>query len=385
MKFLKENIFQVVLFFILLNLTLAAEFWGAQLHDRYSFWAAAKSFIAGINPYNLEEVRAYVETCCMAEFPDTLERVWGLPIILPLVSWFAFFSFKTFLFSHAIVSSFVIVVCYFFLRRLFSVNSFSGLPFYLESIALISFYPAYVTLIVGPAIMYVLFGITVYLYCVKKTGSLSNTFLGGFFLSLILIKPHLLFLLCTLVLSFSIVRKEWKTFFGIVFGFVCLVLSFVIISPKLIFYYIEMFREFPVNLFLTPTLANYLQQSFSLPAAIRFLPAVLGIIFYLVYFLKNGKNFRACGIEKDFSLIMSSIVISLILAPYLWVYDFLPLLVVLIYYFSKEANRTVTLGLIMFFAHVLLWLIAIPMHYSVWYPYVFLILFILRPKISLRR
>lgn len=375
MKYFKETIFQSILFFVLLNLTLLAEFWGPQLRDRFSFWGAAKAFIGGINPYDLIEVRAYVETCCSGNFPETIERVWGLPTILPLIAWFGFFNFKSFLMAHALISSSIIVFCFFYLRKLFFVKNFKTLPFYFESLALISFYPAYVTLIAGPAIMYVLLGITVYLYQIRKTGSLSNSFLGGLFLSLILIKPHLLFLLCVLVLAFSIIRSEWKTFFGILTGFFSLCFTFLIISPSLINYYLNMFSEFPVNLYLTPTLANYIQQWLGLSGTFRFIPAILGIVFYLFYFLKNNTSYRSHKIEQDFRLVMISILLSLILAPYLWVYDFLPLLIVLLYFSSKEVNRNITIALIFFFSHILLWLVAIPMHYSIWYPYIFLLFF----------
>ncbi|MCB0337840.1 MAG: hypothetical protein KDD62_16095, partial [Bdellovibrionales bacterium] len=69
------------------------ELWGLQLHDRFSFWAASRSFLDHQNPYLLDQVMEHVKLCCQALPPENtpIERIWGIPIIFALISWFGLF------------------------------------------------------------------------------------------------------------------------------------------------------------------------------------------------------------------------------------------------------------------------------------------------------
>lgn len=373
----KDNYFQALLFFILLLLVLNAKFWGDQLHDHFSFWAASKSFLALKNPYNLEAVVAHVNSCCFETFPNTIERVWGLPVIFILISWFGFFSFQNYLIIHSLVSAFLITFSFLIISKVYNFNAKNNFIF--STLILITFLPAYEALIVGPAIMYVLIGISIFLLLVNKSPkkSLSNNFIGGLFLSLTVIKPHFLFLIPIFIFTLSVIRKEILTLFGMLAGGLILFLAMFFYHPELINYYLAIVSEFPVNLYKTPTIISYFQNYFKFNGSFRFLPALIISIISFLYIYKNKEKFKSTNNDDD--LFSYALILSSIFAPYLWVYDYLPLLIPVVLITSRIRKKIHYMFLIL--AQILMWLVAIPMHYSVWYPFLLLFLFIF----SLRR
>ncbi|MCB0336276.1 MAG: hypothetical protein KDD62_08215, partial [Bdellovibrionales bacterium] len=143
------------------------------------------------------------------------------------------------------------------------------------------------------------------------------------------------------------------------------------INPALWVYYLDIFRDFPVNLYLTPTIASWVGNYFSLQGVLRFIPFLLAFVSVGVWSVRSVKQSEVISTESEITAVSRLLVFSLICAPYLWVYDFvvaLPALFLALYQ-SKSRSQLVFTSVTLTLGHLVLFTVASPMHFSVWYPF----------------
>jgi len=345
--------------------------------DVLQYRSAATLFLRGLNPYNKTLISDVQQKTWHGE-PNAIPVIFYTPpMLLSLVFPMALLSFKlsvylwlSLMFALSIESC---VLCYnlFDSKRKESRTVKFGLAFFF-----LTFFPFYTSFYFGQLSPLLLFGLVLSLVCFDRGNKgVVNNFLGGICLSVTFLKPHLLYLLYIYIFITSIREKEWKTLAGMLSGIIVLIVFPVLYNPKIITYFFHSIKSPPV-FWKTPTLGSLLQsidQSHGI--ILRFLPSILaGSLLVLTLFLNKSNSSNTTKIYYLLPL-------SLVTAPYGWIYDQMLLAPVIFFIFSRFHetiprwnSRQHLVGFLLILANIIGILIPekFGQHVYVWYPIVIL-------------
>lgn len=324
--------------------------------DLLQYWAAAKVILVGGNPYDvtlLEPLQRSVSSS--KEIPI---RLWNPPFVFSWILPYAAFGFSTLVKAWLIVGSLLILIAArLSLLRYLGRESKVSPVILLAWILILSFYPFYISLAYGQVTPVLFIGFVLFLFRYETKQDL----LAGIFLSLTILKPHLLYLVYLALLLDAIRSGEWRVLAGLSFGVALLAIPGCFVDPAIFSQFFEAFSAPPMY-WKNPNLGSWLQGALgSLSFGVRVIPAVVTCLVFLV--LRPKLNFE---------MLLVLIPISLVTAPYGWVYDQMLVLPVLFWILSSwyyQLNSRL--------AGYILLILSVPMvliskHYGqefyVWYP-----------------
>jgi len=276
----------------------------AKTSDFIAFWATGQQLVHHANPYDADAMtrieysagRPVNRSVMLMRNPP-----WGLPITFPL----GFLSFQvgSLLWSLALFSCLIVSV-----RILWRMYDRPIAPLHWLGY---SFTPALLCLMMGQTSLFALLGYVLFLDLHRR-----RPFLAGISLWLCALKPHLFLLFGVVLLAWILVSRSYKILAG---AAVALAASCVItfcIDPTAWSDYAQMMRTAGIEKDHIPCLSMALRFWLS-PQTVWFawLPAALGSAWAFGYFWSRR---HAWDWMKDGSLLM---LVSLLLAPYSWVYD----------------------------------------------------------------
>jgi hypothetical protein len=168
------------------------------------------------------------------------------------------------------------------------------------------------TLKLGQVTVLVLFGSVGFLYFLRY----GSDFWAGVMASIVLIKPHLLYLFVIAVIIWSLEQKRYRILIGMATTLgVSLFLSWII-NPHLISEYIHAIRTFPPENWMTATIGTILRMLFGADRFyLQFIPSLVGVIWFIVYWLKNHK------VWDWVTALPIIILVSAATTPYGWAFD----------------------------------------------------------------
>jgi hypothetical protein len=304
--------------------------------DFAQYWTASYLLMTGQNPYDPAAVDAVQVGLALKEHPVLM---WNPPHIVPLIFWFSILPF-----SWAVDLWLVISVILFILAVL------AVLPVLprvrpidalirnrLALMYLFSLYPLFLMLSYGQISAVLLASFVGYLAFAfeRNQGPLKDTFVGGIFLGVGTIKPHLLWLPYLLVLFDSVSQRRMRTIGGVVCCMATLSLLTSLFFPSLLSDYLNAWRESPIY-WKTPTMGSWLQDITGVHQLwVRLMPTVLGATVIIMVFLKK---YLGCGVATDLSytIFLGAVPLSLAFSPYGWVYDQLLLVPLGIWILSRS-------------------------------------------------
>lgn len=332
------------------------------LRDFVQYWAGARAFLDGQNPYDPAVMLAIQQGLVGSaiEVVRIWNPPWALSIFLPL----GYFTFSTAasLMAAITISVVVLTVDRFKLAssRLFSLVNLLPLLFVLTLPALKE------TLSWGQSSAIVLLGLLGFMHFKREAGqgtvAANRMFMVGLLLALTCIKPHLLFLLYIALVIESFRERNWRLVCGFIFGTALLNVLPVLLNPSIFTWYMQAWSEPPLY-WQTPTVGSFLQGLFPQHAFLmRILPSLLAGAGVLIYWRK---------ISTSMDCLLWLVPLSLVCSPYGWGYDQLVLLPLgLTLLCQKQLEGRVAWVLL---AGNLLGLLAQRQDLLLWYPLLFLL------------
>lgn len=321
-KYLK-NLFLILAFFLALIFFKFYRFDVVFQIDFLQHWSSSKLLLTGQNPYDLElnyrlqsEVKGF-------QSPEFFNAPYCLPTTLLFTFWLGFFEFQTAADIWFVLSLVTMTVSAFLLIGEFKTSKISTLAY----LCILSFPPIMIVPLMGQISFLLLFFFTLFFLEFYRKKEL--TLLSLFLLSFTLIKPHSLYLVYVVVLMELINSKQYLKILYAALFVICLHLPLLIFTPDIFSQYVSMMTGSSNLVWSTTTLADNLSKILHLSSysPLRTLIPGISLVFMLFYF----RNKHLTWINLLFLL-----PITLITAPYGWLYEQLLLLVPLVVLISNK-------------------------------------------------
>jgi len=276
----------------------------AGARDFVVYWATGHQLVHHANPYDVDSMmRIERDAGLPPRFGALFMRnpPWALPITYPL----GFIGVRL----GALLWSMILLGCLW--ASVYMVWQLHGCPRPLLNFLGYSFAPALMCLIVGQTSIFALLGLALFLRLYR-----SRPFLAGVSLWLCALKPHLFLAFGVVLLAWIVLHQAWKILLG---GIAALAVSSALawlIEPTAWHDYSHMMRTYGIEFEFIPCWSVVLRL-WTRPHlnAIQYILPAIGCTWALGYFWKHR---RAWDWLSHGSLLM---VVSLLCAPYAWLFD----------------------------------------------------------------
>lgn len=271
--------------------------------DFVSYWATGRQLVLHGNPYDRSAISALEHREGLGAATVLIMRnpPWALPFAYPL----GFLSLRV----AAVVWSALLLICLLVSVRM--IRRLYGDPPNRLHWAALSFMPALLCFLMGQTALIALLGITLFL-CLNR----SRPVAAGAALWFCALKPHLFLAFAAVCGAWILVTRAWKVAAG---SAVALAVSSALASlldPHAWHDYAQLMQSPSVKNDFIPCLTWALRQRIAPQANwLQYFPAALCCIWALVYYWQRR---TAWDWKSEGSLL---ILLSLLTAPYCWIYD----------------------------------------------------------------
>jgi len=276
----------------------------AGARDFVVYWSTGQQLVHHANPYDSEAMNRLERGAGLDPGYGILymrNPPWGLPIALPL----------GFLGVRLGALAWSLTLLGFLLLSVRLIGELHGQPRSLLNWLGYSFAPALMCVIVGQTSLFALLGLALFL---RLRG--QRPFMAGMALWLCTLKPHL-FLAFGLVLAVWIVmEKQYRVVLGLVVSMAASIGLTWLIAPSAWTQYRQMLRISGIENEFIPCIGVALRMWVNPQSTVlQYLPAMIGCVWALIwYWTKRGR----WDWKSDGSLLM---LVSLVCAPYCWLFD----------------------------------------------------------------
>ena len=287
------------------------------IDDFMAYWAAGKYNLSGDNPYdpqNKENLQIALGGQISSNYipQNMLNPPWAVTLVMP----FALLDYSISRLAWLLFSIGTILIS----TRLFW-RFYNGPPRkqWLVWLVIILFAPSILILQVGQITSLILLGITLFFYF---TITHKNDLAAGAALTLVAIKPQVVFIFLLALLLWVIEQRRWWILIGSIGSVLLLTLVSMMFNQQIIFQYLGMLRISYIPDLATPTIGSYLRFFwFGIDKFwLQFLPTVFGGIWFIYYWSKKHSSWNWLD---ELPLLL---LISLLTSSYSWTYDLVILL-----------------------------------------------------------
>jgi hypothetical protein len=338
------------------------------LCDFIQYWSSARLNSTGGDPYNLDQMLIIERSVGWDE--DEALMIFNPPIIFSITTLFGAINYPFSRFLWFVSQIFIIFFCSLLLWKIYKGNKKNE---WIAWIALLAFGPMLQALKVGQVTILVLLGSVVFLYLIN----LKYDFWAGFFVSLVFLKPHLLYLFIIAIFFWSIFHHRYMILIGLFTALTILISIAWLINPQVISQYIYAMRFNPPENWIPATVGSLLRlylgpEKFYL----QFIPFVIGIVWFIFYWARNYKKFNW---DAHLPLIA---LISLATSPYGWTFDSLIAALAVIHIATLFDFSVWNIPKLLIFStfwcvSLLIAFVSLPQLWFWWLPYFFLIWYII--------
>jgi Glycosyltransferase family 87 len=299
--------------------------------DYVQYWASGKLITSGDNPYDWELIKNVKQSIGHKNPFDNvtpsmfLYPPWALVFVIPIG-----YADSTFGRVYWLLSN--IIIIYGSVLLLWNIFGGKSKNQWAALFIAFTFAPTIFALSIGHFTTIHLLGVTLFLFFtrINRQTSKNYDFLAGMFSAFVSIKPNVLLLFLFAVMLWGVINKRWYLLLGIGSYFILSLVIVLTFNVQIIQHYWEAINKYSLVLWDNPTLGMVLRHLYGIDKSwLLFVPTILGIIWLLLH-LKN--RIQKWDWQNEVSIIM---LMSIVLSPYIWTYDMVPLLIPIIYLFVK--------------------------------------------------
>ena len=275
--------------------------------DSIQYWAAGKLLVHRQNPYSVNAMMDLERSAGDTDSRPLMLRTppWSVWMVLPFGLLNAFWGWVTWLallFSSLMISS----------RITWRMYGDGAQPPAVFLIVAYLFAPVVACLVAGQVGLFMLLGISLFLFLEEK-----RPFLAGMALIIPMIKPHIFVLMWPILGLWILLRRRWALLQGFAVAFaIAMVIAFAF-DPEIFQHYREMLRQQAIQNEFIPALSGMLRALpfFRKYFFVQFVPMSLGMAWSLAYYWKNrGQwSWQRHG--------LAVLVVAVLTTPYAWMTD----------------------------------------------------------------
>jgi hypothetical protein len=285
------------------------------LNDFVEYWAAAKLLLNGGNPYSPSELFDAQRQIGWSQ-PEPLV-MWNPPWTLSFIFPFGLVDYETAQFAWFLLHAVVVFVGAQLLWRTYGGDSQNSRYAWLS---VLTFAPTYFVLLLGQIGALMLLGLLGFLiFAGKRAWALA-----GASMTLVSVKPHLLYLLWLALFMWLAKERQWKFFLGLVVSGVIVMSVPLLFNMEIYSRYVELIETAGVLrplVWATPSLGTVLGEFLAIHDMwIRWLPSVLGGLWFLWYWSRHA------GTWDWVSELPLILLVSVATASFAWTFDHIVLL-----------------------------------------------------------
>jgi hypothetical protein len=254
-------------------------------NDFVEYWAAARLFVSGGNPYSPAELFKIQQTAGWTEAVPLL--MWNPPWTLSFIWPFGLLDHDTGQFLWFLLHTVIIFVG---AQWLWQIYDGPTRQLRYAWLAVLTFAPGYFVLLLGQIGSLILLGLIVFLLAAKN----RSWSLAGASLTLVSIKPHLLYLLWLAVALWILKERCWRALFGLAAGAVVVLGMPLLLVPEIYSYYAQMFSSGGIIRPLewaTPSLGTIFAELFQIRGMwTRWVPPLAGAGWFFWYWCTHSRG-----------------------------------------------------------------------------------------------
>ena len=329
--------------------------------DLLQYWAAARLFLGGQNPYDPHALKLLQQE--VSAFAGLPVLMWNPPVLLPFIAPLGLLPFPV-----AVGAAFLSALILLAGSTMLLVSRFEIRARRVALAYVLSFYPFALSVFYGqisPLLLLGLCGMIALLGEAENDDRRMLLISAGALLSLVVVKPHLLYLpVCYLLLNWRVPRVR-MVLCGAA-GMLAIMVVLVALVDARVFGFYSMALHAPPVYWKTPTIGSFL-QGWTGSAALRVVPMLCGIAALVWWQVRVRSEFSV----EHFLLLVP---LSLVTSPYGWVYDQMLLLPCGLYCIARAEvqSRGVRMALygLLFGANIVMMLVPGGQEQFVWFPVV---------------
>jgi hypothetical protein len=284
--------------------------------DFTAYWSSAHLLINGQNPYQADQILALQTSVGWKDKTPLVmyNPPWVLTFIIPFASDnYPLTKFLWFLFIFACT-----LICSIWLWQFYGGTNANRH----WSLLIYTYMPLCFCLVKGQIVPIILLGVVGFLHFEKQ----KKWFWAGVFVCLLGIKPQDTYLFLLALLFWIIYKKRWRVLLGAGCATLLITAIPLLYNPDIFFqYYTEILSHSYLYDWETPTLGYWLRSLLGKEEHfLQYLPAIVGTAWFVYYWYRNYVKWEWA--EQVPVLIF----ISLMTTPYVWVNDYVLLLVAII-------------------------------------------------------
>ncbi|HEY1648148.1 MAG TPA: glycosyltransferase family 87 protein [Terracidiphilus sp.] len=271
--------------------------------DFVAYFATGHQLVNHADPYDPDAIRRIERSAGLSANGVLLMRnpPWALPLAYPL----GFLGIRV----AAAFWSLILLACLLIPVRLLRILHGSP-PNYIHWLSL-SFAPALMCLTMGQTSLFALLGLTLFLYYHR-----TRPFAAGAALWLCTLKPHLFLPFAAALIAWILVTRSYRLLAGAVVAMAASCAITYWIDPSAFASYLHLMRSPSVVLEFVPCLSDAMRFAINRNAVwLQYLPAAVACLWALWYFWQRRHSWN--WLENGSPLIL----VSLIAAPYSFLYD----------------------------------------------------------------
>lgn len=275
----------------------------AASRDFVSYWATGRQLVLHANPYDSNSIANLEQSAGLKYKVALLMRnpPWALPLVYPL----GFLSTRIAATLWTLLLLASLLLCIAILHRLYGSpsNHIHWLGF--------AFTPAIICLTMGQTSLFALLGLVLFLRLHRP-----RPFAAGAALWLCALKPHLFLPFAAALAAWVVVSRSYKLLAGAVSALALSSAAAYAMAPSAWADYLRMMRSPAVENDFIPCLAVLTRQWIRPQTAwLQYLPAALCCVWAIFYFWRRRTSWD--WLTSGSPLIL----VSLLAAPYCWLYD----------------------------------------------------------------
>lgn len=297
---------------------LIKEIHDLRFNDFIEYWSAAKTIMTGGNPYNPDELIVFQNQGGLIYTQPIM--MYNPPWTLAVIALFGFFDRPFGQLIWLLLNTSILLFCAVQIWKIYKGQSNQR---WISWLVAFIFAPTILVLELGQITPFLLLGLIGFLTFITTK---KKDWAAGLCIVLVSIKPQLTIIFGVALLLWIIQQRRWLILFSAIIAILFLTGIAMAFNPHIIPQYLETMSSGWIIPHATPTIGAYLRFFWLGTNNLwpQYVPAFIGVIWFIYYWNKHKNSWHW---ETEIPLLL---LVSVVISPFAWTYDYVILLPVII-------------------------------------------------------